>query len=132
MAHLPFLNRPAARIAGLLYLSLGGCHDAGSDESRDPVQAAARHCRYVIERAIARPDQKDADGVVRRRIATFADPSIVRSANLVHFAWAPGTISEDDGSGSHGGDCTMDITGGQQLVVSAKLDETTLHAGFRF
>ena len=31
-----------------------------------------------------------------------------------------------------GGDCVMDVTGGQQLVVSASLDGQPLHAGFRF
>ena len=122
----------AAPVLGVLCLPLSGCLEPKVDHLEDPVEKAAYHCRYVIERAIATQDQRSADGVLRRRIATFADPAVQRTGDRVRFIWAPGAITEDDGSGAHRGDCEMDVTGGQQLVVSASLDGAPLHAGFRF
>lgn len=132
MAHGSLLHRLAAPALGLLCLPLGACLETGVDQIDDPVEKAAYHCRYVIERAIATPEQLRPDGVLRRRIATFADPSVERSGDVVRFAWAPGDITGNDGSGSHGGDCVMDITDGQQLVIGASLDGAPLHSGFRF
>lgn len=128
---LPF-RRLAVPVLGGLCLPLGGCFEPEVDRIDDPVDKAAWHCRYVIERAIATPAQMRADGVLRRRIATFADPAAERTGDMVRFVWAHGAITENDGSGAHGGDCMMDIAGGQQLVVSASLDGAPLHAGFRF
>lgn len=126
-------NHRAGLLLGLLLgLTLAGCFEPEVDQIEDPVERAAWHCRYVIERAIATPEQLDADGVLRRRVATFPDPVLERTGDLVHLSWAPGNITENDGTGIHGGDCTMDITGGQQLLVSATLDGAPLHAGFRF
>ncbi|SFS73802.1 hypothetical protein [Brevundimonas viscosa] len=118
--------------AGLLGLAVAGCLEPEVDRLEDPVEKAAYHCRYVLERGIATPAQLRADGVLRRRIATFAEPVMERNGDVVRFSWAAGAIAEDDGSGSHGGDCVMDLTDGQQLVVSATLDGQPLHAGFRF
>lgn len=120
--------------AGLATLAavLGGCLEPEVDRIHDPVEKAAYNCRYVVERAIATPGQLRADGVLRRRIADFDAPVVERSGDRVRFVWAPGAIVERDGSGSHAGDCLMDIAGGQQLVVSASLDGAPLHAGFRF
>ena len=128
---MPFPIRLASQVLVLL-LPLGGCLEPEVDRIDDPVEKAAYHCRYVIERAIAAPDQLRADGVLRRRIATFAEPEVARTGDVVRFEWPAGAIVEDDGSGSHGGNCTMDLSGGQQLVVSASLDGRPLHAGFRF
>ena len=119
-------------LAAGLALSLTGCLEPEVDRIDDPVEKAAYNCRYVLERAVAEPEQLRADGVLRRRIATFREPVMARTGDVVRFSWAPGAIIEDDGSGSHGGDCTMDLTDGQQLVVSATLDGEPLHAGFRF
>lgn len=132
MAHLSPSRRLAAPMLGLLGLLPGGCLEPEVDRIEDPVEKAAWHCRYVIERAIATPAQLRADGVLRRPIATFAEPAVARTGDRVRFAWAPGAITEDDGAGTHGGDCVMDVTDGQQLVVSASLDGAPLHAGFRF
>lgn len=131
---MPFrcIRLTAPLAAAVLCLPLGGCLEPDVDRIEDPVEKAAWHCRYVIERAIATPEQLRADGVLRRRIATFGEPAVERTGDVVRFAWAPGEITEDDGSGAHGGDCVMDITDGQQLVVSASLDGAPLHAGFRF
>ena len=131
---MPFrcIRLTAPLAAAVLCLPLGGCLEPDVDRIEDPVEKAAWHCRYVIERAIATPEQLRADGVLRRRIATFGEPAVERTGDVVWFAWAPGAITEDDGSGAHGGDCVMDITDGQQLVVSASLDGAPLHAGFRF
>ena len=118
--------------AGMLALPLTGCLEPEVDRIEDPLEKAAYNCRYVVERAIATPDQLRADGVLRDRIADFADPEVERTGEVVRFTWAPGAITEKDGSGAHGGDCVMDVTGGQQLVVSASLDGQPLHAGFRF
>lgn len=125
-------SRLAAAVLGVLCLPLGGCLESGVDRIKDPVEKAAWHCRYVIERAIATPEQLRPDGVLRRRIATFAEPVVERRGDEVRFVWPSGAITENDGSGAHGGDCVMDIAGGQQLVVSAHLDGAPLHAGFRF
>ncbi len=132
MAQISPSRRPAAPILGLLGLSLGGCLEPGVDRIEDPVEKATYHCRYVIERALATPQQLRADGVLRRPIATFANPAVERTGDRVRFAWAPGAVTLDDGSGAHGGDCVMDLTEGQQLVISASLDGAPLHAGFRF
>ncbi|HYC68563.1 hypothetical protein [Brevundimonas sp.] len=133
MAHAALLDRLAAPlVAAGLCLPLGGCLEPEVDRIRDPVEKAAWHCRYVLERAIATTEQLSPDGVLRRRIATFADPAVQRTGDVVRFAWAPGAITEDDGPGTHGGDCVMDVADGQQLVVSATLDGAPLHAGFRF
>lgn len=132
MAHGAACRPLAVTIAGLLCVQLGGCLEPEVDRIEDPVDKAAYHCRYVIERAIATPEQLRADGVLRRQIASFADPVVERTGDRVRFVWAQGAITEKDGSGAHGGDCVMDITGGQQLVVSASLDGDPLHAGFRF
>lgn len=132
MAHASLFRRLVAPVLGGLCLPLGGCFEPEIDRIEDPVEKAAYHCRYVIERAISTPEQRSADGVLRRRIATFADPAVERTGDVVRFVWAPGAITADDGSGAHGGDCVMDVTGGQQLVVSASLDGAPLHAGFRF
>lgn len=132
MARAAPFHRLAAPLLGVLCLPLGGCLEPEVDRIEDPVDKAAWHCRYVIERAIATPAQLRADGVLRRRIATFAEPAVERTGDVVRFVWAPGAITEDDGTGAHGGDCVMDIAGGQQLVVGASLDGAPLHAGFRF
>lgn len=129
MALLPTIR---ALLAAGLTVSATGCFEPEVDRIDDPVEKAAYHCRYVLERAIAAPEQLRADGVLRRRIATFREPVMERTGDVVRFSWSPGAITEDDGSGSHGGDCVMDVTGGQQLVVSATLDGEPLHAGFRF
>lgn len=118
--------------ASLVGVSGTGCFEPEVDRIDDPVGKAAYHCRYVLERAIAAPEQLRADGVLRRRIATFREPLTERTGDVVRFSWSPGAITENDGSGSHGGDCVMDVAGGQQLVVSATLDGEPLHAGFRF
>lgn len=119
-------------VMALVCVALSGCREPGADDISDPVDKAAFHCRYVLERAVADPSQLSPDGVLRRRIAAFADPAVERTADIVRFVWSPGAITEDDGSGTHGGDCVMNIADSQQLLVSATLDSNPLHAGYRF
>lgn len=121
----------AAAMGGLLPL-LQACAGPAVDQIKDPVEKAAWHCRYVLERAVATPEQMDADGVLRREIATFGDPEVSRMGEVVRFTWADGSIVAKDRSGAYGGECVMDVANGQQLVVSAALDGQPLHAGFRF
>ena len=111
---------------------LTACGPSGADAISDPVAKAEYHCRYVLERAIAAEAERDADGVLRRRIADFPDATVTRSGEQARFVWPANSIVRKDGRSRHGGTCVMDITDGQQLVVSAELDSQPLHSGFRF
>lgn len=112
-------------------LVLASC-ETGADAIKDPVAKAEHHCRYVLERNIADEAEKDADGVLRRRVADFPAPTVTRTGDQVRFVWAADSIARKDGRSRHGGICVMDIAHGQQLVVSAELDDRPLHSGFRF
>jgi hypothetical protein len=113
-------------------LGLGACESSGADGIKDPVAKAEYHCRYVLERAIADEAERDADGVLRRRVADFPAAQMTRTGDQVRFVWPQDSIARTDGRSRHDGACVMDITDGQQLVVSAELDDRPLHSGFRF
>lgn len=111
---------------------LTACNPSGVDGTTDPVARAEIHCRYVLERAIADVAERDADGVLRRKIANFPDAVVTRTGDQVRFVWPRDSIARADARSRHDGACVMDITDGQQLVVSAELDDRPLHSGFRF
>jgi hypothetical protein len=111
---------------------LAACNPTGVDGITDPVAKAEHHCRYVLERAIAGEAERDADGVLRRKVADFPAATITRTGEQVRFVWPEDSIARTDGRSRHDGTCVMDITDGQQLVVSAELDDRPLHSGFRF
>ena len=115
----------------LAALVLASC-ETGADAITDPVAKAEYNCRYVLERAMAEEAEKDADGVLRRRVADFPAPTVTRTGDQVRFVWPADAIARKDGRSRHDGACVMDITDGQQLVVSAELDGQPLHSGFRF
>lgn len=121
--------RTLAAVAGLMLVA--GCLEGGVDQIRDPQKKAEYHCRYVLERALASSGELSPDGVLRERIAEFANPRIQRNGDNVSFVWPAGAISRIGAAGGHSGECVMDIGDGQRLV-SAKLDDRPLHAGFRF
>lgn len=130
MSHFPtFLRGGVISVGALLGV---GCTEGGVDSIRDPQQKAEFNCRYVLERAIATPDELSPDGVLRRQIAVFASPVVQRENDRIRFSWPAGSITRLGTDASHRGECIMDIEEGQQLVLSASLDGRDLHAGFRF
>lgn len=72
------------------------------------------------------------DGVLRRRIADFAEPVVTRSGSQVRFLWSEGAIVHRRTGARHGGNCTMDLSDGGQRLASAELDHRPLRAGYRF
>lgn len=120
------------RLGVLLALASPGCLQPEVDRITDPVAKAAYHCRYVLERALATDAERSPDGVLRKRIADFVEPTTTRTGDVVRFTWPQGAVVVRRTGARHGGDCVMDIADGQQLVVSANLDGRPLHAGFRF
>lgn len=131
---MPDLSTPRTSSGGILLFALlaAGCMERGVDRIRDPEQKAEFHCRYVLERALATHEEISPDGVLRRRIAVFAEPTVQREKDQVHFSWPAGSITRLGEAALHRGECVMDIRDGQQLVLSASLDGSALHSGFRF
>ncbi|WP_426042812.1 hypothetical protein [Brevundimonas sp. TWP2-3-4b1] len=130
MSHFPTLLRGGVISVGAL---LGvGCTEGGVDSIRDPQQKAEFNCRYVLERALATPEERSADDVLRRQIAVFAAPAVQRENDQVRFTWPAGSITRLGTGSSHQGACVMEIGDGQQRLVSASLDGRTLHSGFSF
>ena len=122
-------------VAACFLISTGGCLGPEVDRIKDPVAKAEYNCRYHLERSVAkvhRPQALDPDGVLRRSIATFHEPEIIQTGTLVEFTWPSGGIKLQGSTSVHSGTCTMDVSNGQQLVASAKLDGRELHSGFRF
>lgn len=119
-------------VIGATALGLAACGPTGADAIADPVAKAEFNCRYVLERAIADEGERDADGVLRRKVADFPAATVTRTGDQVRFVWPRDSIARTDGRSRHDGACVMDIKDGQQLVVSAELDDRPLHSGFRF
>jgi hypothetical protein len=120
--------------AGLVVASagFGACRPMIYDIDRmaSPVQKARFSCQYLLERALAREDEIDADGVLRRRVARFAEPEIAVSEDVVRTVWTGGGIvSRRDGS-RHGGGCTIRLRPQGRWVEAVTLDGRDLHAGF--
>ncbi len=100
------------------------------DRMRDPVQKARYSCQYLLERELATDEQKDPDGVLRRRIADFAEPQVTRDGDVVCTVWPEGSITlRADGSRHHGA-CTMTLREHGRHVSEVTLDGRPRHAGF--
>ena len=100
------------------------------DRMSDPLLKARYSCQYLLERTLATEEQKDADGVLRRRIADFAEPTVVRDGDVVRTTWAPGAIVvRHDGSRHHGA-CTMTVYEYGRRVTELSLDGRALPANF--
>lgn len=114
----------------VLFLGAIGCKGPEVDRITDPTEKAAYHCRYVLERELAKPDELNANGVLRKSIAEFQPPRMERAGDQISFFWDHGAIKRSDSSKTYGGDCSMLIS--KQFVVKATLDGRSLHAGFSF
>ncbi len=114
----------------VLLLNSAGCTEPEINRIKDPVDKAAYHCRYVLERELAKPDELTPAGVLRQRIADFQPPRVERAGDQVRFVWDHGSIKRSDSPESHGGDCSMLVS--RQYVIHATLDGRGLHAGFSF
>ena len=119
-------------LAIVVAVGLTACNPSGVEAVTNPVAKAEQNCRYVLERAIADETERDADGVLRRKVADFPSATVMRTGAQVSFVWPRDSIARTDGRSRHDGACVMDIKDGQQLVVSAELDDRPLHSGFRF
>lgn len=125
-------RKPTLTLLVLLLCGLSGCRSDtyDIDRIRDPVLKARFSCQYLLERGLALESEKDADGVLRRRIADFQEPTVERAGNQVEIRWrAGGIVLRRDGTG-HGGGCAMTLRPQGRHVDSIDLDGTPLHAGF--
>jgi hypothetical protein len=116
----------------VLLVSVGACRPAIYDIDRiaDPVQKARYSCQYLLERALAREDQKDADGVLRRRLADFAEPRVGTVGDFVEVSWPADTIVLREDGSRHRGGCTLRLRPQGRWVQAVTLDDQNLHAGF--
>lgn len=130
MRGLPGQSLWLAATSSLLLLVTAGCTGPEVDRIKDPLDKAAYHCRYVLERALAKPNELSPAGILRQRIAEFQPPRVERAGDQISFVWYHGAIKRSDSPEAHGGDCTMLVS--RQFVVKATLDERSLHAGFSF
>lgn len=111
---------------------LGACRPAIYDIDRlsDPIDKARYSCQYLLERGLSTEAERDADGVLRRRIADFAEPRIAQNGETVSIAWPAGAITLRTDASPHQGACTMRLRPGGRHVEAVTLDGAALHAGF--
>ena len=105
-------------------------HPAEVNRNAHPFERAAYHCKYVLERALAREDELTPAGVLQQKIAEFGPPRVEIAGEEVQFTWLPGSIKRKDSADGHGGKCVVLVL--RQYVVEATLDGRSLHAGFSF
>ncbi len=96
----------------------------------DPVQKARYSCQYLLERELATDEQKDPDGVLRRRVADFAEPQVTREGDVVRTVWPAGSITLRADGSRHDGSCTMTLHEHGRHVSEVTLDGRPRHAGF--
>lgn len=109
-----------------------GCRPGIYDIDRmdDPLDKARFSCQYILERELATDEEKDPDGVLRRRIAEFEEPEVVREGDVVRTRWRPGQIVLTKDGSRHGGGCVMTLKPHIRHVDSVELDGRAMHAGF--
>lgn len=115
-----------------LLAALGACRPMIYDIDRiaDPVEKARYSCQYLLERALATDEQKDPDGVLRRRIADFAEPTVTQESEAVHTVWPLGAIVVRADGSRHSGGCVIRPRREGRFVEAVTLDGRSLHAGF--
>lgn len=128
------IARRALRLAalGVLAVLAAACRPMIYDIDRiaDPVAKARFSCQYLLERALAADAQKDVDGVLRRRVADFAEPLVLQEGGAVRTVWpVGGIVLRADGS-RHAGSCLIRSRGEGRFVEAVTLDGVALHAGF--
>ena len=124
--------RTISPLAFLGLLALGGCRSDpyAIDTIADPVQKARFSCQYLLERSLALAADKDADGVLRRRIADFAEPRVEADGPQVRTRWdADEIVLRRDGS-RHQGGCLMTLRPQGRQVEAVDMDGRPLPAGF--
>lgn len=118
----------------LLAMAAAGCRPGIYDIDRmsDPLDKARYSCQYLLERSLATEDEKDPDGVLRKRIADFEEPAVTRDGDVVRTTWRPGQITVRRDASRHGGSCLMTLrtSGPGRHVDALELDGRPLHAGF--
>lgn len=119
-------------IIALAGLALTGCRPMIYDIDRmaDPTAKARFSCQYLLERALARDDEKDSDGVLRRRVADFAEPHVNRDGETLMIVWRAGSITLRSDGSRHHGSCTMTPRPQGRFVSAVTLDGQPLAAGF--
>jgi hypothetical protein len=128
-------NRSRSRVTlpptvWVLALGAASCTEPEVKRTADPFERAAYHCKYVLERALAREDELTPAGVLQQKIAEFGPPRVELAGEEVQFTWLPGSIKRKDSDDGHGGKCVVLVL--RQYVVEATLDGRSLHAGFSF
>jgi hypothetical protein len=123
-----FISAFASIAIGLL----GACRPMTYDIDRmpDPLDKARYSCQYLLERALATESEKDADGVLRRRIADFAPPQVTQDREQVTILWPPGAITRRADASPHHGRCVIRLRPNGRHVEAVTLDGAALHAGF--
>ena len=114
----------------LLALGTASCTEPEEKRTTDPFERAAYHCRYVLERALARENELTPAGVLKQKIAEFGPPKVEIAGDEMKFTWLPGSIKRKDSADGHGGKCVVLVL--RQYMVEATLDGRSLHAGFSF
>lgn len=126
------MNARGATLALLPFLFLAACRSGAYDIDRiaDPVQKARYSCQYLLERELALESDKDADGVLRKRIADFAEPAVRREGDQVQVRWGMGAIVLRRDGGRHEGGCDITLRSQGRLIEAIDLDGAPVHAGF--
>lgn len=121
-----------ATLALLPFLFLAACRSGAYDIDRiaDPVEKARYSCQYLLERQLALQSDKDADGVLRKRIADFAEPAVTRAGDRVQVRWAKDTIILRRDGGRHEGGCDIILRAQGRFIEAIDLDGAAVHAGF--
>ena len=122
--------RPAALVVA--FLLVAGCRSGAYDIDRiaDPVEKARYSCQYLLERELALASDKDPDGVLRKRIADFAEPALSRNGDRVEVHWSPSSITLRRDGSRHQGGCVITLRSQGRLIEAIDLDGRAIHAGF--
>ena len=116
----------------LAFLFLAGRRSGAYDIDRiaDPVEKARYSCQYVLERELALESDKDPDGVLRKRIADFAEPAVSREGARIRVRWGKDGIVLRRDASRHAGGCAITMQSQGRFVEAIDLDGAAVHAGF--
>ena len=116
----------------LPFLILTACRSGAYDIDRiaDPVEKARYSCQYLLERQLALDSDKDADGVLRKRIADFTEPAVTREGDRARVRWSKDAIALRRDGSRHEGGCAITLRDQGRFIEAIDLDGAPVHAGF--
>ena len=123
--------RPALLALAVAGMALTACREPEIDAEKDPVKKAQIMCRHTIEETrLADRDQLGGDGVLRKHVATFAEPTIVKSGARVTFDWPAGAIVKDRTGERHAATCEVDPTA--RHIYTATFDGEPMQSNYGY